>query len=73
MAVAGLAGAATAAGAAAALAPLLPRDWAGAALVVALAAVAGLVIYGAALLLLGVDEARRATTKVPRLARRGRH
>ena len=73
MAVAGLAGAATAAGAAAALAPLLPRDWTGAAVVVALAAAAGLVIYGAALLLLGVDEARRVTTKLTRLARRGRH
>jgi len=58
MTVAGLAGAATAAGAAAALTPHLPRDWTGAAIVVALASVADVVIYGAALMLLGVDEAK---------------
>lgn len=63
MTVAGLVGAATAAGAAAALAPVLPRGWTGAALVVALASVVDLVIYGAVLLLLGVDEARRAIHK----------
>jgi putative peptidoglycan lipid II flippase len=60
MAVAGLAGAAAAAGAAAVLTPLLPRDWIGAAIVVALASVADLVIYVAVLVLLGVDEARPA-------------
>ena len=60
MAVAGLAGAATAAGVAAVLTPLLPRDWIGAAIVVALASVADLAIYVAVLLLLGVDEVRPA-------------
>ncbi len=62
MAFAGLAGAATAAVAAAILAPVLPTSWTGAALVVALAGVADLVIYWAVLRLLGVDEARAATT-----------
>lgn len=70
MCLAGLAGAATAAGVAAALAPLLPRDWAGAAVLVALAAVADLVVYGGVLLLLGVDEARLAATRVARSCRR---
>jgi drug/metabolite transporter (DMT)-like permease len=58
MTAAGLAGAATAAGAAATLTPHLPTDWTGAAIVVALASVADVVIYGTVLLLLGVDEAK---------------
>jgi len=70
MTVAGLAGAATAAGAAAALIPLLPKGWTSAALVVALASVADLVIYGAVLLLLRVDEARSAITANARRSRR---
>jgi len=60
MTVAGLAGASAAATAAVVLAPQLPRSWIGAAVVVAVAAVVELVIYGAALLLLGVEEARSA-------------
>ena len=60
MVVAGLAGAAAAAGVSAALTPFLPRDWIGAALVVALASVADLVIYVAVMLLLGVEEVRLA-------------
>jgi putative peptidoglycan lipid II flippase len=59
MTAAALAGAATAAGALATLTPHLPKDWTGAAVVVALATVADLVIYCAALLLLDVDEAKR--------------
>ena len=58
MTAAGLAGAVTAAGAAAALTPHLPRDWTGAAIVVTLASMADVVIYGAVLLILGVDEAK---------------
>jgi len=58
MTAAGLAGAATAAGAAATLTPQLPTDWTGAAIVVALASVADVVVYGTVLLLLGVDEAK---------------
>jgi len=58
MTAAGLAGAATAAGAAAILSPHLPAGWTGAAIVVALAAVADIVVYGTVLLLLGVDEAK---------------
>lgn len=60
MTVAGLVGASAAAAAAVILAPLLPTSWIGAAVVVALAAVVEFVIYGAALLLLGVEEARSA-------------
>jgi putative peptidoglycan lipid II flippase len=65
MAVAGVAGAAAAAAAAGALTPLLPRGSAGAALVVALASVVYLVIYGVLLLLLGVDEVRPAKYQRP--------
>jgi putative peptidoglycan lipid II flippase len=60
MTVAGLAGAAAAAAAAAALAFLVPNGWMGAALVVAVASLVDLVVYGAVLLFLGVDEARLA-------------
>jgi putative peptidoglycan lipid II flippase len=65
MAVAGVAGAAAAAAAAAALTPLLPRGSTGAALVVVLASVGYLVIYGVLLLVLGVDEVRPAKYQRP--------
>jgi len=70
MSVAALAGAATAAAAASALTPHLPTSWTGAAVVVALACVGDLIVYGAILLLLGVDEVRPASRKRPP---RGRH
>ena len=65
MAVAGVAGAAGAAGAVGAVTPLLPRGSIGAALVVALGSSAYLVIYGALLLMLGVDEVRPAKYRRP--------
>jgi putative peptidoglycan lipid II flippase len=65
MAVAAVAGAGAAAVVAAVAGPLVPQGSAGAALVVALAAVAYLVIYGALLLLLGVDEVRPASHQRP--------
>jgi peptidoglycan biosynthesis protein MviN/MurJ (putative lipid II flippase) len=58
MTAAGLAGAATAAGAAAALTPHLSTVWTGAAVVVAVASVADVVVYGTVSRLLGVDEAK---------------
>jgi putative peptidoglycan lipid II flippase len=60
MLVAGLTGAAAAAGVALALTPAVPRDWIGAALVLAVASLADLVVYAGALTLLKVDEARAA-------------
>lgn len=63
MLVAGLAGAAVAAGVAMALSPVVPKNWTGAAFVFALASLADLIIYVAALVLLGVDEGRRALAR----------
>jgi putative peptidoglycan lipid II flippase len=60
MLVAGLTGAAAAAGVAMALTPAVPRDWIGAALVLAVASLADLVTYAGALTILKVDEARAA-------------
>jgi hypothetical protein len=60
MLVAGLTGAAAAAGVALALTPAVPRDWIGAALVLAVASLADLIVYAGALTLLKVDEARAA-------------
>jgi putative peptidoglycan lipid II flippase len=69
MAVAGVVGAFAAAFAARALTPLFPKSWEGAALVVTLASLAYLVVYGALLLLLGVDEVRPTGHQRPRAGR----
>lgn len=65
MAVAAVVGALSAAGAARALTPLVPQSWEGSALVVALASLAYLLVYGALLLLLDVDEVRSAGHQRP--------
>jgi peptidoglycan biosynthesis protein MviN/MurJ (putative lipid II flippase) len=64
MLMAGLAGAAAVVGVAMALSSVQPKDGRGAVVVLTLSGLVGLIIYVGALVLLGVDEALAAITKL---------